>query len=142
MATRKKKATKAKRPSGGQPEKYKPEYCEQIIKFMSKGKSLTAFSAKIGVTKKTVYNWEKRHPEFERALALAKAACEAWWEEAGQNGMFMGGPDQPFQASIWKFFMGARFGWNDRPQLDLKDVADAFPALKYDPNDFAPDDEE
>jgi transposase-like protein len=58
--------------SGGRPSDYKPEYCELLIKHAEEGYSFESFAGRIGVTPKTLYNWEQEHPEFLQAKTVAK----------------------------------------------------------------------
>lgn len=78
-----------KRPVGS-PSKYRPEYCEALVKMMARGKSATSFAASIGVSRSTIQNWTKEHPEFLVAVERGKAAAASWWEDRiidiAQNG--------------------------------------------------------
>ena len=47
----------------GSPVKYKPEYCDMLIDFMSKGYSVEAFCGHINTTFETMYRWLK-HPDY------------------------------------------------------------------------------
>lgn len=85
---------------GGRPTKYRPEYCEKIVKFFdidttrevevtttTKSGSITrrteeranhlrfldGFARSIDVTHDTLLEWCKRHPEFSVAYTRAKA---------------------------------------------------------------------
>lgn len=68
----------------GRPSEYDPAYCEDVIEHMAQGASLTSFAASVGVDRKTIYNWQKAHPDFLLACARAQAACAAWWEQANR----------------------------------------------------------
>lgn len=61
--------------------KYKPEYCEQVVAIMSEGVSLTGFAGRIGVCRKTVWEWSKKYPEFADALDRGKEASALFWEQ-------------------------------------------------------------
>lgn len=67
----------------GRPSTYRPEYCEQLIEFMSKGHSIRAFAASIKVHSDTIYSWAKKHEEFSGAIKKGKEACQLWWEKLG-----------------------------------------------------------
>lgn len=58
----------------GRPTKYDPSYCEEVVAFMGKGYSLTAFAGSIGVCYDTVAEWKKVHPEFSAAVKTGQAA--------------------------------------------------------------------
>lgn len=97
--------SKDEKPDGyifGRPTKYKPEYCQDIIDFfnvplveekakdvVSRGECITlteeeasdmptmaAFSCKIGIPKKTIYEWAKKHKDFGNAMQVAKGYQE------------------------------------------------------------------
>jgi hypothetical protein len=59
---------------GGRPSEYRQEYCEQVIHYMGRGYSLTAFAGSIKVARDTVYEWIKSHREFSDAVARARPA--------------------------------------------------------------------
>lgn len=52
----------------GRPSKYKDEFCQIVIDEMSKGFSITATAATLGVCKDTVYDWKKKIPAFSDAI--------------------------------------------------------------------------
>lgn len=60
---------------GGRPTKYKDEYCREIVNIMAEGFSLTAAAAELGLSRETVYAWERdgEHPEFSDAVKVARA---------------------------------------------------------------------
>lgn len=90
---------------GGRPTEYKPEFCDDVVAWGRDGKSKTWMAAQIGVSRDTLYEWERVHPEFSDALSLAMAHSQAWWEDAGQTGMLMSG----FSASAWSKAVSCRF---------------------------------
>jgi hypothetical protein len=59
---------------------YKPEYCEQLVKFMSQGYSVASFGAEVKKTKQTLYNWIDKYPEFAEAHAIGKQAALKFFE--------------------------------------------------------------
>ena len=103
----------------GRPSKYDPKYCDMIVDFMRKGKSLVGFAGTIGVHVDTLYEWEKVHADFSEAIKQARALCQLWWEDQGQVGLFMGKEDGSFSQSAWIFNMKARFGYRDKQEVDL-----------------------
>lgn len=59
----------------GQPTKYKAEYIEAVDKYLERATKdnmhlpkIESFALLIGVEKKTLYNWEKTHADFAKAL--------------------------------------------------------------------------
>ena len=77
------------------------------------------------VSRQTIENWASDHPEFLEALSKAKAHCQAWWEKAGREGMFLGGSG--FNAAVWKKSMEARFreDYTERTETKLSGDAEA-----------------
>src|SRR5581483_1104978 len=83
-------ATKRKRPEdklpAGQPTKYKPEYCQQLIDHMAGGNSFESFGAKIDIARATIYGWLELFPEFSDAKARGLDKNLMYWEEVGKAG--------------------------------------------------------
>ena len=57
----------------GRPSKYDDKFCDEVITFMSYGKSFEAFAGHKGVSKSTLYNWVAAHPEFQAAKEIANS---------------------------------------------------------------------
>lgn len=104
----------------GRPTKYKPEYCQKLIKHMSKGLSFECFGATIGVARDAVYEWPKKHPEFAEAKAAALDASLLWWEEQGQKGMWVDKEGPVLNNTIWVFSMKNRHGWRDNRDMNVQ----------------------
>lgn len=107
----------ASEPTGnpvGRPSLYKPEYCKMLLDHMEKGFSLEAFGGVVRVSRETLYEWQRVHPEFSDTVALGKTLCQLRWEEFGKDmmmGKVFGG-----SSTIYIFNMKNRFGWRDQPQ--------------------------
>src|SRR5688572_10998862 len=101
---------KAKK-KGGRPSKYKPEYPAELSKHFGKGGSYEAFAGVVGVAIQTLYDWEKRHPEFLAAKQEGVSLSQHVWEQIGMAGMT--GKISGFNATVWIFNMKNRFGWRD-----------------------------
>jgi hypothetical protein len=106
----------------GRPTMYDPKYCEMLIAHMEQGLSFESFGGVIGHHKQTLYEWAQKFPEFGDAKRLGTEKSRLWWEKTGHAGMFMGGKDNPFNATIWVFSMKNRFGWRDRTEVIEKPV--------------------
>lgn len=100
----------------GRPTSYKPEYCELLEEHFREGRSYSTFASVVNVHRDTLYQWEKDHPEFSDTKKRCIAHSEYWWEAAGMKGMFMGGKDNPFNATVWCMNMKNRFGWRSEPK--------------------------
>ena len=57
---------------GGRPASYDPSYCQAVIEDARVGFSLSAFAGGIEVSRQTITDWRKAHPEFDVACATAK----------------------------------------------------------------------
>ena len=66
--------------AGGRPSKYDPKYCAEVIEFLAKGHSVTAFAGSIRVSRSTVFNWADTNPEFLDALKVGQARATQFWE--------------------------------------------------------------
>ena len=105
---------KVKRPVG-RPSKYRPEYCDMVVDHMSEGASLTSFAAEIDVSRETISEWSRVHPEFSVAVKKGKAKCAAWWERLGRTGA-MGGDVNPTLV-IFGLKNMAAYDWRDKQEL-------------------------
>jgi hypothetical protein len=73
------KATIPKRPVG-RPSTYRPEMCQQLIEAMAGGHSAKAGAAKIGISARSLFEWQKLHPEFLRAIQEGRHRAVLFWE--------------------------------------------------------------
>lgn len=99
------------------PTEYDPSYCEMVIGWGAKGKSLTWMAAELDVSRECVYEWARVHPEFSDALMRARAKAQQWWEDSGQNALMAPG----FNSSVWAKSMAARFpdDWRDNNKVEV-----------------------
>ena len=95
----------AKKNPVGRPSKYKPEYCEKIVKLAKEGNGWVSWALACGVDRPTLYAWGEQHPEFLTALKEAKLHEQLWWENTGRNSVH----SKNFQAAVWRTSMQARF---------------------------------
>jgi transposase len=100
----------------GRPTKYRPEFCEALIKHMSSGYSFESFAAKINTDRSQLYRWTERYPAFRDAHKKAKEQCQFWWETLGMGGTT--GKVEGFNVAAWIFNMKNRFSWGDRIGID------------------------
>ena len=105
---------KVKRPVG-RPSKYRPEYCDMVVEHMSEGASLTSFAAEIDVSRETISEWSRVHPEFSVSVKKGKAKCAAWWERLGRTGA-MGGDVNPTLVIFGLKNMSPE-DWRDKQEL-------------------------
>jgi len=95
---------------------------------MTQGNSLTSFAAKIGVGKRTIYEWIDDHEEFSHAADQAQTACQVYYEKiammhaTGQIKSKANLEKTPYlkhaSEGMLKFMMAARFD-DYRPKQKL-----------------------
>ena len=63
--------------------KYKPEYCQQLIKWMAQGNGYITFGVTIDppVGKSSMYEWESKYPEWKEAKAIGYSAGLKFFEQ-------------------------------------------------------------
>jgi len=132
----------------GQPTKYQPKFCQEIIEFMSQGFSAEAFAGYVCVSSDTIYEWAKVHPEFSEAKRIGIEQCRIYWENIGRKHIInktdktKRGFDEDMKArslntGVWCFNMSNRFNWRN---VDAKEkaetpVEDKTFKLAYDPKE-------
>jgi hypothetical protein len=99
---------------GGRPTDYKPEYCELLIQYMSKGYSYQTFAAQVNCNVDTLYEWEKKNPEFSDAKKMGFIKSQAFWEDIGIQGLWTAPNGPNLNATVWIFNMKNRFKWRDK----------------------------
>ena len=63
---------------GGRPSKYRPDTVAAIIAAVEGGATYRHAAASVGVSERTLHDWQVRHPHFSQALKTAEAsACIA-----------------------------------------------------------------
>ena len=91
--------------TAGRPTKYKPEFCERVIKLGKEGKSPAQIACNLEIGRASLHDWAEAHPDFSAALTRAKDEEQNWWENKGQSSLSA----DRFQAAVWKKSMEARF---------------------------------
>lgn len=89
--------------------KYKPEYCDALIEYASKGLYWHTFAAEIKVSKRTLYEWVKKYPAFSEAKEIAEVKCEQFWEKKGLKPK-----SKDFHFGVYKLMMTNRFGYSGK----------------------------
>jgi hypothetical protein len=72
--------TKAKH-AGGRPTLYRREMCDRLVEAMAKGLTAEAAAARIGISARSLFNWQKEHAEFLQAIQEGRQRSQLWWEE-------------------------------------------------------------
>jgi hypothetical protein len=65
----------------GRPSAYRTEYCSLIIEAMATGLSAEAAAAKIGISARSLFYWQRSHPDFLQAIQEGRQKALLWWEE-------------------------------------------------------------
>lgn len=91
---------------GGRPSKYESKYNEMVIEHMAQGLSVKAFAGVAGVNRDTIYEWQKRYPDFAASVEIGLAKSLLFWEKLGimiATGAIKG------NATTWAINMHNRF---------------------------------
>jgi hypothetical protein len=96
----------------GRPSSYRREFCQRVIDLMTQGRSLDGCASILGVHPDSLYEWQKRHPEFSDAVQVGRAAATAFWESRLLD-VAQGGPGNA-QAIQWALRNRSRAatGWD------------------------------
>lgn len=109
--------TKKVKHAGGRPTDYRPEYCEQAIKWGKLGKSKAWICAEFDCTPQTMANWCAANPEFLEAITIAVTHSQRWWEDSGQGGL----KAKTFNGSLWARNVTSRFtDWQEKNTTTLQ----------------------
>ena len=73
------KPTATKHP-GGRPTIYRPELGQQLMQAMAGGLSAEAAAARIGISARSMFEWQKVHPEFLQAVQEGRHRAMLFWE--------------------------------------------------------------
>lgn len=95
----------------GRPTTYKPEYCEQLMEHMRHGKSFESFSVKVGTHRQRLYEWAKKHPDFEDAMKRGAELAHDFFEEIGLTHVHEG--PGTWSQTYFIFMMKSRFKYRD-----------------------------
>jgi len=103
----------------GQPTKYRKEFVDLLPGWFSNGESLPEVLVyKLGISRRTFYNWLDEYPEFKAAWVESQLVAEAWHIQVGRGlalGQIKGNPIP------WIFTMKNRFGWRNESILKIQD---------------------
>lgn len=97
-----------------QPTKYKPEYCELLIKHMGQGLSFRSFAGEVSCGIRTIYDWCDKYPEFKSAKEIAVAKCELYYNRLGLDATV--GTVDKFNATAYVWLTKNILKWTDKEQ--------------------------
>jgi len=101
----------------GRPSKYKPEYCKMLKQHLIEGLSYESFAGLLGVSRESLYEWERKFKEFADTKKQYIEAARLFWEKMGRAGA--SGQITGFNCTAWLFTMKNRFGYRDRQDLNI-----------------------
>jgi transposase len=103
----------------GRPTKYKPEFCDAVIKAGEEGDTLVGMAEACDVSRETINEWMKIHPQFSDAVKLGLQKSQFWWEKKGRLATF--GEVPGFNATSYIFQMKNRFkeDWREKQDVDV-----------------------
>ena len=106
----------------GRPSLYDPAYCEQVIEWGAMGKSKAWMCANLGVSRQTVEDWTKAHPEFLDAIMRAMLMSQSWWEDVGQDNIVSMPAMGTLNGSVYSRSMAARFpaDWREKTEQKIE----------------------
>ena len=67
--------------AGGRPTLYRREMGDRLIEAMASGLTAEAAAARIGISARSLFYWQKEHPEFLQAIQEGRQRSQLWWEE-------------------------------------------------------------
>lgn len=98
------------------PSKYSEAYSNEVVEFLARGHSLTAFAGEVGVAPHTLWNWCDEHPEFLQAVKKGRAKAVAFWERKLVNLAETGKGNAT--AVIFGLKNRAPEDWSERQQIE------------------------
>jgi hypothetical protein len=67
--------------AGGRPTLYRREMCDRLVEAMAEGLTAEAAAARIGISARSLFNWQKEHAEFLQSIQEGRQRSQLWWEE-------------------------------------------------------------
>lgn len=116
----------------GAPTKYRIEFCEIVLEKMSEGYSKEAVAGFLGITERTLYNWQEKHEEFFQSLKEGERLSQIFWESKGIDYLTHTKNSKQLNSTSWIFNMKNRFGWTDKKEVNIgEDSKDVTINLAY-----------
>jgi Helix-turn-helix domain len=107
-------------------DKYYPDMCKTAIEFLAKGKSYAALAGQLEIAEQTVYAWQKKYPDFDRACQVGKAKGQAYWEQVSDDNMY----NKEFCSTRYIFKMKSQYKLKDGSE-PIKQDAPTTPAVIF-----------
>lgn len=103
----------------GRPTEYRPEFAALLVEMSALGYGLSGFCAYLKVSRRGIAGWRQRHEEFAQAVALGTELRQAWFEAAGQRGMFTDPKKERFDGRFAEFMMKNAFPHEYGDRLEI-----------------------
>jgi hypothetical protein len=102
----------------GRPTKFNSKFCEQLIDHMTKGLSFESFAGVIGVSRRTLFYWEKENSDFSDAKEIGFSQSLLFWEKVGVEYVIEEPQGRKINTGLWAMNMKNRFpeSWRDRKE--------------------------
>ncbi len=97
---------------GGRPPKYKAQMAKDLPDMFKEGQAVEEVCAELGITRKTFYEWVKKHPAFKKGYEQGRINANAWWMKLGRLGAV--GKNANF--NFWQWNVNRRTEQEDREQ--------------------------
>lgn len=115
------------KPRMGRPSKYPKDACKRIIEYGKLGMCMAEMASEFEVTRETIYEWARVHPDFSDSLSCAQELSEGYWAKQVRDGLKM--PPSEFQGAANLKYMAQRFkGWSEKAHVDTKELPAEEPA--------------
>lgn len=103
--------------NGGQPTKYRPKHCQQVVKLGKEGKSVAQMCSHFDIGRSTIDDWRENVVEFADAFARARVHSQAFHEDQGEKNI----ENRDFDTQMYIKKMQARFreDYTERQNMDL-----------------------
>lgn len=105
----------------GRPTKYDPAFCDVVIEEMSKGYSKEATAGYLRISKNTLYEWAKAHPDFADAITIGESLSQRHWEETLVKHKTHTKNGTQINSQVFNLNMKNRFGWRDKQDVTTSD---------------------
>lgn len=103
---------------GGRPTKYDPDkHPQMVVDTLRDGKMRCHLVSALEVGIDTIWNWEKKYPEFSKAIKDGLQLSQQWWIAQAREALFLP-KDLKFSAAPWIFIMKNVFGWTDKREIE------------------------
>ncbi len=99
------------------PSKYDPKMCERVIELGKEGKCNRQIACDLGISRHTLYDFEKRFPDFAVALEKAKEYAHSYMISLAEKNI-----DNPsFSFNGWDKIMRAKSMGSKNRRVRIKD---------------------